>query len=79
VPAVPLETLNPSETIMERRNFFKNLGAVGLGSAAIGLLPKRLLGTTEVVAKTGPAVNAALVGHTKRILTMSTRPTRTRC
>lgn len=54
---------------MERRNFFRNVGALGLGSAVLGLLPKRLLASTEALGKL-PAANAALVGHTKRILSL---------
>jgi hypothetical protein len=54
---------------MERRNFFKNAGVVGLGTALGGLLPRRLLASTETLSKL-PAANAALVGHTKRILSM---------
>jgi 2,5-dihydroxypyridine 5,6-dioxygenase len=54
---------------MERRNFFKNVGAVGLGSAISGLLPRRLLASTETLNK-APMADGALVGHTKRILNM---------
>jgi hypothetical protein len=54
---------------MERRNFFKNAGVVGLGAALGGLLPRRLLASTDTLSKL-PAANPALVGHTKRILTM---------
>lgn len=54
---------------MERRNFFKTVGAVGASSAIGAALPRNLMASTENLHKLA-VPDAVLVDHTKRILKM---------
>lgn len=56
---------------MQRRRFFKDAGTLGAGSAILASLPARLVASTDDLNKLPEPQSAALVEHTRKILTQN--------